>query len=326
MRRKAESGEGAGPADVTAGGSRLGISPCNLCPRECGVDRVAGQMGYCLTDHRVFVARAALHMWEEPCISGEKGSGTVFFSGCSLRCVYCQNYEIAAGSRGKEVSAGRLSEIYLELQEKGAANINLVTPDHYLTVVAQAVDLAKQRGLILPVVYNGSGYEKPEAIAYLSGIVDVFLTDFKYMDEGLAERFSKAPDYPEVAKKALAKMVEITGAPSFDEDGMMKRGVVVRHLLLPGHKKNAKDVIRYVYETYGNRVFLSLMNQFTPLEERLRDVGSYAGSLLRGSMKWWWIMPSGLGWRMPISSKGIRPGRVLYRNLMRIKISDKNMR
>ena len=120
MRRKAESGEGAGPADVTAGGSRLGISPCNLCPRECGVDRVAGQMGYCLTDHRVFVARAALHMWEEPCISGEKGSGTVFFSGCSLRCVYCQNYEIAAGSRGKEVSAGRLSEIYLELQEKGA--------------------------------------------------------------------------------------------------------------------------------------------------------------------------------------------------------------
>lgn len=204
-RNEKESGIREGPADVMACGSRLSVSPCNLCPRECGVDRAAGQVGYCLTDHRVFVARAALHMWEEPCISGEKGSGTVFFSGCNLRCVYCQNYEIAAGCRGKEVSAGRLSEIFLELQEKGAANINLVTPDHYLTTVAQAVDLAKQEGLILPVVYNGSGYEKPEAIACLSGIVDVFLTDFKYMDAGLAERFSKAPDYPEVAKKPLPK-------------------------------------------------------------------------------------------------------------------------
>ncbi len=324
MRRKAESGEGAGPADVTAGGSRLGISPCNLCPRECGVDRVAGQMGYCLTDHRVFVARAALHMWEEPCISGEKGSGTVFFSGCSLRCVYCQNYEIAAGSRGKEVSAGRLSEIYLELQEKGAANINLVTPDHYLTVVAQAVDLAKQRGLILPVVYNGSGYEKPEAIAYLSGIVDVFLTDFKYMDEGLAERFSKAPDYPEVAKKALAKMVEITGAPSFDEDGMMKRGVVVRHLLLPGHKKNAKDVIRYVYETYGNRVFLSLMNQFTPLEERLRDAG--CGELCRKVTKREYEMVVDYAIRLGVENAYIQQGDTARESFIPEFDENKNFR
>lgn len=250
---------------------RLCISPCNLCPRECGIDRTAGQKGYCLMDQRIFVARAALHMWEEPCISGEKGSGTVFFSGCNLRCVYCQNHEIAAGRRGKEITVERLSEIFLELQEKGAANINLVTPDHYVIGIVQAIAMARQKGLKLPIVYNGSGYEKPEAIAYLSGIVDIFLTDFKYMDPELAEKYSKAPDYPGVAKKALEKMVEIAGEPSFDEDGMMRRGVIVRHLLLPGHKKNAKDVIKYVYETYGNRVFLSLMNQYTPLDQVKSD-------------------------------------------------------
>lgn len=251
--------------------NELSIGPCNLCPRECGADRTAGQKGYCLMDDKIFVARAALHMWEEPCISGEKGSGTVFFSGCNLRCAYCQNYEIAAGRKGKEVTVERLSEIFLELQEKGAANINLVTPDHYLLAVIKAVRLAKQNGLALPVVYNGSGYEKPEAIASLSGIVDIFLTDFKYMDAGLAKKYSKAPDYPDVAKKALACMAEITGDPSFDEEGMMKRGVIVRHLLLPGHKKNAKDVIRYVHETYGNHVFLSLMNQYTPFQRLMGE-------------------------------------------------------
>lgn len=251
--------------------NRLGISPCNLCPRECRIDRSAGQKGYCLTDQRLFVARAALHMWEEPCISGEKGSGTVFFSGCNLRCIYCQNYQIAAGHKGKEITTERLSEIFLELQEKGAANINLVTPDHYLIAIVQAVKMAKEKGLAIPVVYNGSGYEKPEAIGYLSGIVDIFLTDFKYMDPQLAEKYSKAQDYPEVAKKALEKMVEITGEASFDDSGMMKKGVIVRHLLLPGHKKNAKDVIKYVYETYGNKVFLSLMNQYTPLEQVKSD-------------------------------------------------------
>lgn len=249
---------------------KISTSPCNLCPRECKVNRETGQKGYCMMDHRIFVARAALHMWEEPCISGEKGSGTVFFSGCNLRCVYCQNYEIAAGGRGKEVTVERLSEVFLELQEKGAVNINLVTPDHYVTAVAGAVLLAKENGLAIPVIYNGSGYEKEEVICNLSGIVDIFLTDFKYMDAGLAEKYSKAPDYPETAKKALARMVEITGEPSFDGDGMMKKGVIVRHLLLPGHKRNAKDVIRYVYETYGSRVYLSLMNQYTPFD-RLKE-------------------------------------------------------
>lgn len=265
----------------------LHTSPCNLCPRECGADRDGGETGYCRSDSRVYVARAALHRWEEPCISGKGGSGTVFFSGCNLRCVYCQNGRIASGGAGKPVSVERLGEIFLELQAKGAENINLVTPDHYVTAVAKAVLRAKESGLVLPVVYNGSGYEKAEVIRSLSGIVDIFLTDFKYMDAQLAERFSQAPDYPETAKRALAEMVDITqendtavsraehaiditryttpSAPYFDENGMMRRGVIVRHLLLPGHKQNAKDVIRYVYETYGDSVVLSIMNQYTPV-------------------------------------------------------------
>lgn len=253
----------------------ISISPCNLCPRECGADRKGGQKGYCLSDSRIFLARAALHMWEEPCISGERGSGTVFFSGCNLRCVYCQNYEIAEGKRGKEVSPKRLAEIFLELQEKGAANINLVTPDHYVMEAAQAVMRARDMGLIIPVVYNGSGYEKREVIRELSGIVDIFLTDFKYMDRELSKKYSAAPDYDTVAKAALDEMVRITGEPVFDKDGMMRKGVIVRHLLLPGHKKNARDVIRYVYETYGDKVYISLMNQYTPFE-RLKENPAYS--------------------------------------------------
>lgn len=259
---------------------KLSINPCNLCPRECNVRREEGQTGYCRSDDRIFIARAALHMWEEPCISGEKGSGTVFFSGCNLRCVYCQNYEIAAGGRGKAVSVERLAQIFLRLQEQGAANINLVTPDHYVPGVAQAVLMAKEQGLALPIVYNCSGYAKREVIKSLTGIVDIFLTDFKYMDLALASKYSSAPDYPAVAKEALEEMVYITykesdeNIPLFDENGMMQRGVIVRHLLLPGHKQNAKDVIRYVYETYGDSVYISLMNQYTPFD-RLRDHPEY---------------------------------------------------
>lgn len=262
----------------------LTTSPCNLCPRECHVDRKSGQTGFCLEDDGIYVARAALHMWEEPCISGSNGSGTVFFCGCNLRCVYCQNYEIAAGKRGKQISTGRLAEIFISLQEKGAANINLVTPDHYADKVAAAVLMARKNGLTVPIVYNCSGYTKSEVIRNLSGIVDVFLTDFKYMDSELAAKFSSAPDYPTVAQRALAEMVDITqnvisknyidesGENKvnithnmiFDRQGMMQKGVIVRHLLLPGHKQNAKDVIRYVYETYGDSVYISLMNQYTP--------------------------------------------------------------
>lgn len=251
-------------------GQKFTSDPCNLCPRNCLVHREDGEKGYCMSDHRLTAARAALHMWEEPCISGKTGSGTVFFSGCNLRCVYCQNYEISKGSGGKEITVSRLTDIFLELKEQGAANINLVTPDHYVLQIIQAVKRAKERGLDLPVVYNCSGYAKSEVIENLKGIVDIFLTDFKYMDPVPAAKYSQAPDYPEVARKALEAMVKTAGKPSFDKNGMMRSGVIVRHLLLPGHKRNARAVIKYVYETYGDDVYLSLMNQYTPFE-RLKE-------------------------------------------------------
>lgn len=205
-------------------------------------------------------------MWEEPCISGKRGSGTVFFSGCPLRCVYCQNYGLAHGTFGKRISVGRLEEIFLELQSAGAANINLVTPTHYTPEIVQAVKRAREKGLFVPVVYNCSGYEKEATLRILEGIVDIYLTDFKYMDQETAARYSKAPDYPQAAMAALGEMVrQMKGGAVFGENGIMKKGVIVRHLLLPGHLKNAKAVVKYVYETYGNQVYLSLMNQYTPL-------------------------------------------------------------
>ena len=240
---------------------------CRLCPRECGVNRRLGQLGFCGMDGVLRVARAALHLWEEPCISGKSGSGAVFFSGCNLRCVYCQNFDIAAGMRGKNISRERLAGIFLELQEQGAANINLVTPDHVLPDIVWSLLKAKEQGLHIPVVYNGSGYEKPDVIAALDGLVDIFLTDFKYMDSELAGRLSHAEDYPQVAKLALEQMVKITGDPLFNEAGMMQRGVIVRHLLLPGHKKNAKEVLKYLWETYGDGIYISLMNQYTPMTQ-----------------------------------------------------------
>lgn len=218
----------------------------------------------------ILLARAALHMWEEPCISGENGSGAVFFVGCPLRCVYCQNYEIAHAETGKRVTRERLSEIFLELQEKKAANINLVTPTHYTPEIIWAAERARRKGLSIPIVYNCSGYEKTETLKKLEGIIDIYLTDFKYMESETAARYSKAPDYPETARAALNEMVRQTGGAVFDEKGRMRRGVIVRHLLLPNHLKNAKAVVKYVYETYGDQVFLSLMNQYTPLP-RMRE-------------------------------------------------------
>jgi len=249
------------------------MKTCHLCPRDCGVARWDGEKGVCgVTGSGILGARAALHMWEEPCISGENGSGTVFFSGCPLRCVYCQNYQIANTEIAKPITVERLAEIFLELQEKQANNINLVTPTHYSMEIIAAVKLARANGLKLPIVYNCSGYEKVETLRLLEGTIDVYLTDFKYMDEEIAARYSKAPNYPEVAKKALAEMVRQVCAANqdnssavFDENGMMQRGVIVRNLLLPNHLQNSKDVVQYVYKTYGDKVYLSLMNQYTPL-------------------------------------------------------------
>lgn len=245
--------------------SWLTDSGCRLCPRACGAHRELGKTGFCRVPAKLYAARAALHFWEEPCISGNRGSGTVFFSGCTLRCVYCQNRSIARGDAGQEISQERLTEIFLELQAQGAHNINLVTPTHYSPWIAAALKEAKRQGLNIPVVYNCGGYEGMESLRWMEGLVDIYLTDFKYMDSDLAARYSNAPDYPREAKRALAQMFRQVGTPVFDEDGMMKKGIIVRHLLLPGALKNAKAVVKYVYETYGDDVYLSLMNQYTPL-------------------------------------------------------------
>lgn len=219
------------------------------------------------------LARAALHMWEEPCISGEHGSGTVFFSGCTLRCVYCQNHVISTGTVGKEVKLSRLVQIFLELQEQGANNINLVTPTHFVPQITEALREAKEEGLHLPVVYNTSGYECSETLKLLEGYVDVYLPDFKYLDRGHAELYSGAADYPGTAKAALAEMVRQTGPPLFDGRGMMTRGVIVRYLLLPGCLGEGKEIVHYLYQTYNNQIYMSLMNQYTPVDTL--DKGRY---------------------------------------------------
>ena len=241
---------------------------CSRCPRNCNTERFVGKAGVCgVSGTGIYVARAALHMWEEPCISGTCGSGTVFFSGCPLRCVYCQNYNISKADIGKEITIQRLAEIFVELQEKGALNINLVTPTHYTVEIIEAIAAAREMGLTLPIVYNCSGYEKVDTLKMLKDVVDIYLVDFKYMESDIAGKYSSAPDYPEVAKLALKEMVSQQPDPVFDENGIMKNGVIVRHLLLPNHLKNARAVVEYVYKTYGNQVYLSLMNQYTPLPQ-----------------------------------------------------------
>ncbi len=244
------------------------LADCVLCPRMCHANRLAGRIGYCRETAELVAARAALHMWEEECISGKAGSGTVFFSGCNLGCIFCQNHNISQAKAGKVISVGRLSEIFLELQGQGTNNINLVTPTHYVPQIIEALNLAKGQGLNIPIVYNTSGYERVDTLRMLKGYVDIYLPDFKYMDERLAGEYSQAPDYPVYAKQALEEMVSQTGEFKMDETtGLLQRGVVVRHLVMPGHVKNSKEVIRYLYNTYGNRILISIMNQYTPMSQ-----------------------------------------------------------
>ncbi|QHQ61428.1 radical SAM protein [Anaerocolumna sedimenticola] len=241
------------------------LKDCTLCPRNCHIDRTMGQIGACRETEELVVARAALHMWEEPCISGEKGSGTVFFSGCALGCVYCQNHNIAKGLAGKRITIERLSDIFMEIQDKRANNINLVTPGHFIPQIMEVIDLAKAKGLHLPIVYNSSGYEKAETIKLLKGYVDVYLPDLKYKSGEISKKYSNAENYFEYAAEAIQEMVRQTGEPVFDEDGIMVRGVIVRHLTLPGCLKDSKDIMEYLYETFGNHIYISIMNQYTPL-------------------------------------------------------------
>lgn len=239
---------------------------CLLCPRKCGINRSTGQTGVCGVSSEIKVARAALHYWEEPCISGKRGSGAVFFSGCSLHCVFCQNREISDGKEGKVISKERLSDIFMELADKGANNINLVTPGQYIPGIVWAVNDAKSRGMKLPIIYNTSGYENVTELKLLEGIVDVYLPDFKYMDSTLSARYSRAKDYPSVAKQALSEMVRQQPDVVIDDaTGLIQNGVIVRQLLLPGHVNDAKAVLKYLYDTYHDHVYISMMSQFTPI-------------------------------------------------------------
>lgn len=239
---------------------------CLLCPRKCGINRRTGQTGVCGVSSEIKVARAALHYWEEPCISGKRGSGAVFFSGCSLHCVFCQNREISDGKEGKVISKERLSDIFIELAGKGANNINLVTPGQYIPDIVWAVNDAKSRGMKLPIIYNTSGYENVTELKLLEDIVDVYLPDFKYMDSTLSARYSRAKDYPSVAKQALSEMVRQQPDVVIDDaTGLIQKGVIVRQLLLPGHVNDAKAVLKYLYDTYHDHVYISMMSQFTPI-------------------------------------------------------------
>ena len=237
---------------------------CRLCARSCGADRNAGRLGVCRAGADPVIARAALHMWEEPPISGTRGSGTVFFAGCSLGCIYCQNSTISRASYGKTVGIDRLSEIMLELEGQGAHNINFVTPTHYAPSIIAATKIARENGLTVPIVYNTSSYDTEETIRSLDGTVDIYLADYKYTLPRTAAAYSHAKDYPEVARIAIAEMVNQKGSAVI-EDGIMKSGVIVRVLLLPGHVAEAKLSVKYLYETYGDGIYISLMSQYTPM-------------------------------------------------------------
>lgn len=249
--------------------SLLDMTSCRLCPRNCGVNRME-RTGFCGEKAGIRCARAALHHWEEPCISGTRGSGAVFFSGCSLKCCFCQNYKISQEGFGKEISPEKLAEIFLELQKQGAHNINLVTGTHFLPGILAALDLARPK-LSIPVVYNCGGYEKPEVIGLLDGYIDIFLPDLKYFDPELSVRYSGARDYFDQASRAIAAMIAQTGKPVFDENGILQKGVLIRHMVLPGSRKDSSALLRWMARDLpGDHFLLSLLSQYTPFYKSSR--------------------------------------------------------
>lgn len=238
---------------------------CNLCPRNCNVDR-NNSLGFCKANNKIKVARCALHYYEEPSISGKQGSGAVFFSNCNLKCCFCQNYNISTKQKGIEISIDRLSEIFIELQEKGANNINLVTPTMYINQIKDAIVKAKNKGLKIPIIYNSSGYEKTESLKLLDGLIDIYMPDFKYYSNSSSFKYSKCKDYVENTKEAIDEMYRQVGKNKFNEDGNMIKGLIVRHLLLPNLEKETKEILKYLYNKYNNNIYISIMNQYTPLE------------------------------------------------------------
>jgi len=241
------------------------LKNCALCPRSCGVDRTSGKTGFCGATDKVKVARIALHFWEEPCISGENGSGTVFFSHCTMKCVFCQNYNISTCHKGREITIDELAEAFVSLQNKGANNINLVTPTHYVPQIIASLEIARKNGLTIPIVYNTSGYESVETIRSLDGYVDIYMPDMKYFVDKYAVKYSNAPKYFETAARAIEEMYRQVGKIELDENGIMKKGLIVRHLMLPGLLLDSKRVMDYLFKSYGNDIYISLMCQYTPL-------------------------------------------------------------
>lgn len=238
---------------------------CNLCPRNCGVNRLNGEIGYCKSTLMPSVARVSLHKWEEPCISGKNGSGTIFFSNCNLNCVFCQNHKISQENIGLEITIERLSEIFIEIQAKGAHNVNLVTPVHYIPQIIEALILAKNRGLTIPILFNTNGYENVEAIKALNGYVNVYLPDLKYFSNEYSKLYSNAPEYFKFASSSINEMVSQVGPVKFNKDGLITSGVIIRHLVLPGLLFDSKKIIDYIFKTFGDSVYISIMNQYTPL-------------------------------------------------------------
>ncbi len=241
------------------------LNSCKLCSRKCNVNRNNGEIGFCKATNKVKIARAALHFWEEPPISMDKGSGTVFFSHCNLNCVFCQNHDISQEFKGIEISIKRLSEIFLELQDKKANNINLVTPTHYVPQIIEALKIAKNNGLTIPILYNTNSYDSLETIKLLKGYVDVYLPDFKYFNDKYALKYSKVTNYAENTIAVIDEMIKQTGSPKFDSEGRIIKGVIVRHLMLPGLLFDSKKVIDILHNRYGNNIYISIMNQYVPM-------------------------------------------------------------
>lgn len=239
------------------------FNKCNLCPRECSVNRNNKELGYCRALNKLKIGGYHLHMWEEPIISGKNGSGTIFFSYCNLRCIYCQNYDISIYDNGEEITIDRFANICLELQDMGAENINLVTPSHYIPLIREGIIMAKDKGLNIPIVYNTSGYEKVDSLRLLDGLIDIYLPDFKYYDDNLG-KYSNINNYFEIADKAIQEMYRQVGSPIIKK-GIMKSGIIVRHLVLPHHSDDSKKVVKYLYDKYGDNIYLSIMNQYTPV-------------------------------------------------------------
>ena len=238
---------------------------CNLCPRNCNVDRDNNELGYCMAPSNMVIARYSLHMWEEPVISGNNGSGTIFFSYCNMRCIFCQNYEISELHKGRVVSIEEFSNICLELQSKGANNINLVTPTHFIPWIIRGIKLAKEKCLNIPIVYNSSGYENVDTIKMLDGLIDIYLPDLKYYDDKYSLKYSNCKEYFKYASKAIDEMVKQVGKVEIGSNGIMKKGVIVRHLLLPGLLEDSKKIIKYLYDKYQDDIIISIMNQYTPV-------------------------------------------------------------